>query len=462
MEIFGKITDAVGQGLNFMFDREIRVGVTGLSRGGKTAFITSLVNLMSNFGESGFGSKVPRFTAYDRMGISYGGVARPADLSTAAFPYRAAYDALTADPPRWPEPTVGVSEIRLELTFRNRDFLTFSDTSKLYMDIWDYPGEWLMDLMLLDLDYAAFSEKIRLRTLELAGVTDVTAWRAAGSRLDPDAPVNEAELHGAVAAYTAWLQRCREKGFAMVVPGRFVLPGNLAGAPILEFVPWIWDAPRKAGRESLYRVLEERYESYREQVVRKFYRDCFAKLDRQIILIDCLKSLMGGRETFMDVNDTFDTLLKNFSYGSSNFLTRLISPKIDRVMFAATKADTVVNEEQKNLLSLLSSMVRQSSQRARAGGSNCEFMVLSAIRAARTMLYRKDGRDYQVLATDYEDDGCYFPGSVPDRWTRENMEFFQKNYRMRELRPPKLSPGDVIPNLNMDVLLQWLIGDKLE
>ena len=53
MGIIDDLTGAVGRGINLMMDREIRLGVTGLSRGGKTAFITSLVNILSTFGEVG-------------------------------------------------------------------------------------------------------------------------------------------------------------------------------------------------------------------------------------------------------------------------------------------------------------------------------------------------------------------------------------------------------------------------
>lgn len=461
MNIFNDLTNAVNRGINLMMDREIRLGVTGLSRGGKTAFITSLVNLLSTFGEVGTAERLPRFTAYDAKGISYGGLARPRDLKVAAFPYQNAYASLISEPPAWPEPTVGISEIRLELVYRNDDWFSLSKKNHLYIDIWDYPGEWLMDLMLLKLDYAEFSEKIRKRTAALSSVTDMSEWIKAGASLEADKPVREYELHRVVQAYTSWLKQCKEQGFAMVVPGRFVLPGDLAGAPILEFVPWVWDIPENCGSGSLYRTMEERYEAYREQVVRKFYRDCFSGLDRQIILIDCLKALMGGRETFMDINDTFDVLLENFSYGNSSLLGRLFSPKIDKVIFVAAKADMVTMDQYPNLLSLLRSMVKQASTRVRADGSNCEFMILSAIRATKCMYAEHEGKQVQVLTTDYGDEAPFFPGSVPPKWSRECMEFFQKYFEMRDLKPPKINPGDVIPEINMDILLQYILGDKL-
>ena len=91
MNLFNGIADSIGRGINLMLDQEIRIGVTGLSRGGKTALITSLVNMISSFGDVGTIERLPRFSAYESKKISYGGVARPRDLRVKAFPYQQAY-----------------------------------------------------------------------------------------------------------------------------------------------------------------------------------------------------------------------------------------------------------------------------------------------------------------------------------------------------------------------------------
>ncbi len=55
--------------------------------------------------------------------------------------------------------TRGVSEIRLALRYRSNDSLLrhFKDTSTLYLEIVDYPGEWLLDLPMLAQDYLSWS-----------------------------------------------------------------------------------------------------------------------------------------------------------------------------------------------------------------------------------------------------------------------------------------------------------------
>jgi predicted YcjX-like family ATPase len=462
--IFNSITDTVSDGVNRLFDKEIRIGVTGLSRGGKTAFITSLVNTVLNFGSEGMSDRLSRFTAYEKSGIYYGGMVQNHDLSVPVFPYYECCDALFQKNPCWPKPTDNISEIRLEIRYKDDRFYVPGEHRNIYIDIWDYPGEWLMDLMLLNMDYEEFSARMRQQVGKLTSVISSTApLLEFGKILRPDEPLNQKNLKEAVDAYVQWLRECKQHGFALIVPGRFVLPGNLDGAPIIEFIPWLWERPepQRESRNSLYGILKSRYEAYRSQIVEKFYNDSFSKLDRQIILIDCFKALKGGRETFDNINDTFEVLLNNFNYGSNNILTRLFSPNIDKVIFAATKADQITIDEQKNLLSLLKSMVTSASRKVRGDGINCQYMVLSSIAASKCKMVNYNGENIQVLCTDYEDDKPYYPGEIPPNWSQESMEAYQQYFKFRELKPPRIDSGELIPNMNMDILLQYILGDKL-
>ena len=45
---------------------------------------------------------------------------------------------------------------------------------------------------------------------------------------------------------------------------------------------------------SLARMMARRYEAYKSVVVRPFFRDHFARLDRQIVLVDVLTALNAG------------------------------------------------------------------------------------------------------------------------------------------------------------------------
>lgn len=125
--------------VNRGLDRHLRLAVTGLSRSGKTAFITSFVNQLMNVQS---GARLPLFSAA-RDGRILGVKRIPQrDLGVPRFAYDEGLASLYGTPPDWPVPTRGVSEIRLKLRYRTQDSLLrhFKETSTLYLEIVDYPG----------------------------------------------------------------------------------------------------------------------------------------------------------------------------------------------------------------------------------------------------------------------------------------------------------------------------------
>ena len=48
-------------------------------------------------------------------------------------------------------------------------------------------------------------------------------------------------------------------------------------------------------------MMERRYEAYKDVVVRPFFRDHFARLDRQIVLVDALAALNAGPDAVQDL-----------------------------------------------------------------------------------------------------------------------------------------------------------------
>lgn len=377
------IIDKIEHTANIVLEKEIRVGVSGLSRGGKTAFFTSIINLFNNFSNSDISLQLPRFTALKDHEIFYGGIVNNPDLSVPKFPYAESIDALTSNPPRWPDPTDSVSEVKIELKCKDSRIYMPGNTRTVYLTLYDYPGEWLIDILLLNLTYEEFSAKVSNMMKELEKYVNPTNWYEYGLQLEPNLPPNEILLKKTVSLYKDWLMELKNKGFSFIIPGRFIMPGSLLGAPIIEFLPWVWGSVNNVSEGSLYDVMKQRYESYKENIVRKFYNDYFCKIDRQIILVDCFKALIGGKETYNDLNRTLDTLLENFNYGENNLFNRLFSPKIDKVIFAATKVDMVTIDQYAKLLNILKSMVNQSFRRVKKNVGNCHFILLSSIKSTK-------------------------------------------------------------------------------
>jgi len=445
-------------------DRQLRLAVTGLSRAGKTAFLTSLVNQLRHAGLEARLDLMPAAREGRLLGARR--VSQP-DLGVPRFPYDQAMVALDADPPRWPAPTRGISELRLSIRFRPaRRSLLRSETAELSLDLFDYPGEWLLDLPLLDQDYPGWSHSM------LAGAGEqrralFAEWEGVAAKLDPAAEANEAELAEIATLYASSLQAAREAGFANLQPGRFLLPGDLEGAPVLQFfpLPTITDTDpamlAKLPAESIYATLAARFRHYQQHVVRPFYRNYFRRFDRQIVLVDVLGALSAGPERFEDLSRALATLMQSFDYGKRSLLSRLFAPRIDRLALAATKADHVTPEQHANLTALLEALLAEPLQDLRYANIPVKALSLASIRATEAHQVDHQGEHTPALrgTTLTGEEVLVFPGEVPAKLP-ENEFWARQGFDFRAFRPAPRDNG-ALPHIRLDAALDWLIGDKL-
>lgn len=455
-----KITQEVSDFISRGTDSHIRVAVTGLSRAGKTAFITSLVNQLLHTSTH---NNLPLFTAA-RDGRLIGAKRIPQhNMMIPRFSYDEAMDALHAEPPFWPVPTRDVSEIRLALKYKPASGAKklLSKNSTLYLDIIDYPGEWLLDLPLLDMDFDTWSQSqfaaLKGQRAELAQV-----WKEQASELDLLADADEKRLAEIADIYTQYLHGCKEQGLHWVQPGRFVLPGELEGAPVLQFFPCLEPA-EKYGKQSNYAVLKARYEEYQQKVVKAFYKNHFATFDRQIVLVDCLQPLNAGHDSFMDMRGALEQLLKSFKYGRSNILRRLFAPKIDKILFAATKADHITPDQHPNLVSLLQQMVHPAWQQAAFEHIEMSCMSIASIQATSAG-FIASGSSSQPALQGTTLDGqpqTMYPGEVPKKLPHK--DYWQQNsFDFTSFRPMPQHSDEPCQHVRMDKALEYLIGDKLK
>ncbi len=445
-------------------DRQLRLAVTGLSRSGKTAFLTSLVNQLRHAGLEARLDLLPAAREGRLLGARR---VNQQDLAVPRFPYDPAMAALAETPPRWPEPTRGISELRLAIRHRpaRRGWLS-GETRQLTLDLFDYPGEWLLDLPLLEHDYPSWCR----RQQAVQGhqrEAHFAAWRAAAEALDPAAEADEARLAEVAERYAEGLRAAREAGFADLQPGRFLLPGDLAGAPVLQFfpLPGIAEAEPAAlaalPEESNYATLARRFRHYQQHIVRPFYRDHFRRFDRQIVLVDLLGALNAGPERFQDLSRALGQLMQSFDYGKRSLLSRLFAPRIDRLAIAATKADHVTPEQHPRMVALLEALLAEPLKDLRFADVPVRALSLAAIRASEAREVEHQGRRSPALqGTGLDGESLLlFPGEVPERlpdaafWARQGFDF-------PAFRPPPLDDG-ALPHIRMDAALEWLIGDKL-
>ena len=115
-------------------------------------------------------------------------------------------------------------------------------------------------------------------------------------------------------------------------------------------------------------MMRRRYEAYKDVVVRPFFRDHFARLDRQIVLADALIGVQrrsGGAARSRSGAGRHSRLFPGRPLVAA--VEPLFRPRIDRILFAATKADHLHHSSHDRLEAILRQLVerRDAARRIR-------------------------------------------------------------------------------------------------
>jgi predicted YcjX-like family ATPase len=458
----------------------IRLGVTGLSRAGKTVFITALVHNLVH------GGRLPLFDAYASGRLAEARLMPQPDDEVPRFDYEAHVRDLV-EKRVWPRSTRRISELRIAIEYESaRTLKRTLGRGRLNLDIVDYPGEWLLDLALLKKSYAEWSAESLALSREPHRSALAAEWHSALADADPAGPEDEDTARRLAEIFTAYLRAARadEHALSMLPPGRFLMPGDMEGSPALTFAPLDVAPDFSAARDSLAAMMERRYEAYKTHVVKPFFRDHFARLDRQIVLVDMLAALNAGPAALRDLDAALADVLSAFRPGRASWLRSILTRRIDRILFAATKADHVHHSDHDNLARLLKRLARHAAERAEFAGAEVRVAALAAVRATREVAVTRSGEKLPAIAGvpmagervgretyDGETEIALFPGDLPD----DPEAIFEAQHtqssdaaalRFLRFRPPRLertAEGMTLslPHIRLDQTLQYLIGDKL-
>lgn len=464
--------ERAGDGVSGLFEPVVRLGVTGLSRAGKTVFITSLVaNLLDRGRMPGLAAANGRIRAV--------WLQPHPDHTVPRFDYEQHLAALTGQTPHWPEGTAAVSQLRLSFRLQPQGILGRIPGPKvLHLDIVDYPGEWLTDLTLMKQSYSEWSAQT-LETLRARGGSDAFSERAQTLHDTPD--FEEPMARELAELYTEILRAHRASGYALCTPGRFLMPGDLAGAPALSFAPL--PRPDRPVRRGLWREMERRFEAYKARIVKPFFQNHFSRIDRQIVLTDTLGAIHRGPAAVADLREAMTGILKAFKPGANGMLSWLWrSRRVDRILFAATKADLLHHTQHPRLTAIMEALLRDARDRAGFAGAETKALSIAALRTTVETVYQHENQDLDCVrglsavensAGIVGEETLFYAGGLPEdpsellteaqlSTTSNATSWLAKDFdAMRFLPAPgTLRPGAGPPHIRLDATTQFLIGDK--
>src|SRR5690606_935654 len=153
-----------------------------------TVFITALIHNLTH------GGRLPLFKPYAEGRIAGAGLMPQPSMDVPRFQYEDHVRTLL-DKRDWPSSTRAIAEMRLTIDYQsasawNRAF----GSGRLTIDIVDYPGEGLLDLPLLGMDFAEWSAQA-ITLAETGKRRDLSAgWRAMLAATDAKTPVDESRV----------------------------------------------------------------------------------------------------------------------------------------------------------------------------------------------------------------------------------------------------------------------------
>ena len=198
------------------------------------------------------------------------------------------------------------------------------------------------------------------------------------------------------------------------------------------------------------------------------------------MLVDALGALNSGPAAMRDLENALTEVMRAFRAGRASTFGSIFRPRVDRILFAATKADHLHHASHDRLENVLRALTKKAIARAEGVGAEIDVIALSAVRATREALIRHDGEQLEAIigtpelgerigdqVFDGAAEAAVFPGQLPDDPARLfegdalAMSEADNDLRFVRFRPPIYAKGSAPPHIRLDRALQFLIGDRL-
>ena len=458
------LTDAIKTRFNRVWDNRICIGVTGLSQSGKSTFITSFINQLRNHGSKN--ARLGKLSIAINHRIHQVKIHPLEDRELPLFDYDKAIRGLSQNEPRWPDSTTDISGVLIEVVLKNGKTLIGKAAFKsIFIEIRDYPGEWLVDLPMRSMSFYQWSTFIGKQLQSEPRLKIDGNPFSALSAINPFQEYNPDVISKLQQQYCNFLRNCKSNSpsLSLLQPGRFIQPGKNTQSSMLDFVPLVGctnfdqEAVSKSHQYTYYKILEQRYETYKSQLIESFFKEFISPVQRQVVLVDVLNVLNGGKSFVDDMVEALDMISESFKYKKGWF-----SSSIEQVHYIATKVDHVVVGDHDNITNLLGCIVKQSLEGIK--DHRVKYKV-DAVASVRSSVAEVDSKLGMEAIKAYDEIGKvikYLPPRIPDH-IPHGVEWDAFNgWRWPKLSPPKgirASHDQTLPHIRMDYVLESLIGD---
>ena len=423
----------------------IKIAITGLSRAGKTLFITSLVDQLLHQN---------RLDSITASTSPFKVTLKPPLSNIKRFDYYTLIDTLK-NGHIWPDSTDEISHIVLK--FESKSRFSFLGTSSFTIELIDYPGEWLLDLTLLRLNYKEWSKK---SITWLRSIDDIKAKEYLQTIDSLNNNTFDKEVQKRLyTQYKELLIHLKSQHYSQITPGRFVLPADLANDPILHF------APISKGSDKLEAIFKAKYKKYVKEVVKEIHLEHFKGFSRQVVLVDVLEALQSGYECYSDMKAGIKEMLQPYEHKNKNFFSQWLSPSIKSVLFVATKADHVTAHQHTHFSMLLNDLVNEIRHDMDISHIQTQTQLIASIKSTVTIEKEHKGEKLAFVRGILEENSKLhdlYPGEMPSKFPSQK-EWNAEMFGYQNFLPPQKTYGDneALEHINMDKVIQKLIGDLL-
>jgi predicted YcjX-like family ATPase len=239
--------------------------------------------------------------------------------------------------------------------------------------------------------------------------------------------------------------------------------------------------------------MAHRYEAYKRVVVKPFFINHFARLDRQIVLVDTLAAINAGPARCATCAMRSARSLPASRRAKTRSSRGCSAARIDRIVFAATKADHLHQRNHGRLEALMQLLTERAIKHATSTGATVDAVALASLRATREGRITRGGQTMDcIIGTpqkgqtiggetfDGKTEAALFPGDLPEdprdvladpdhafSSPKGISDAESADFRFLKFRPPALgkTPKDaedaVMPHIRLDRTLEFLLGDRL-